>query len=120
MPQGVIDPDDEVDLAQQVDPDEVRVPPFLYVPVSAAQPESGEQAGEIGLELRQTVDGGLVLLTFTALDRLIDGCGEHQPWVVIPAERLADIKDATGVTGIVLDVGLPEELRHGHGGGDAG
>ncbi|WP_460525543.1 SAV_915 family protein [Flindersiella endophytica] len=36
-------------------------------------------------------DGRTALLVYSALDRLVTNCGEHQPWVVLPATALADI-----------------------------
>jgi hypothetical protein len=101
------------DWAQAADRDRLQVPPFLYIPVTARTVELWDDGGEAEIELRETVDGELVLFTFTALDRLIAGCGERQPWLVIPADRLAHIKEATGLAQVVMDVGLPDALRHG-------
>jgi hypothetical protein len=56
-------------------------------------------------------DGRLALLLYTALDRLVDCCGEHQPWVALPAERLDEVDAAHPYDVILLDLEVPDDLR---------
>lgn len=84
------------------------VPPYLYVPVRG-EPEDGH----VEFEMRALQDGGIVLLTFSALDRLIDGCGEHQPWVVVESPKLSEMQPTGGWDVVAMDCPLPEALRHG-------
>ncbi|TGN31351.1 SAV_915 family protein [Aeromicrobium chenweiae] len=51
------------------------VPPVLYVPGGRGV---GRRHGVVGLR-----DGRTALLAYTALDRLVDCCGDRQPWVLI-------------------------------------
>jgi hypothetical protein len=61
-------------------------------------------------------DGRLALVAYTALDRLVDGCGRDQPWVVIPAAKLDEIDQHQPYDLILLDVEIPEEQRRKAGG----
>lgn len=85
------------------------VPPVVYVPVCPGG--QGEQ--EATFELRKLPDGRTALLAYTALDRLVDGCGEHQPWVLVPAADVAAQQSSLGYDVALLDAQLPAELRHG-------
>ncbi len=87
------------------------LPPALYLPTGPAAPESADTASA-NIELRRTPDGRTALVAFTALDRLIDCCGEHQPWILVNTEHLPKIHAATPYDLIVLDSPLPEPLRH--------
>lgn len=88
-----------------------NLPPALYLPTG---PVSGTTDGGTGanIELRRTPDGRVALVAFTALDRLIDCCGEHQPWIMINTEHLPKIHQVNPYDVIVLDSELPVELRH--------
>ncbi len=85
-----------------------NLPPALYLPTG---PASAETEGA-SIELRRTPDGRTALVAFTALDRLIDCCGEHQPWVLVNTEHLPKVHAANPYDVIVLDSPLPQELRH--------
>lgn len=85
------------------------VPPVVYVPVDPA----GQGDDEAIFELRKLRDGRTALLAYTALDRLVDGCGEHQPWVLVPADAVAAQQASLGYDVALLDADLPAELRHG-------
>ena len=85
-----------------------NLPPALYLPTGPVDPE----AEGASIELRRTPDGRTALVAFTALDRLIDCCGDHQPWVLVNTEHLGLVHSANPYDVIVLDSPLPEDLRH--------
>jgi hypothetical protein len=81
-------------------------PPVVYVPCSPDQsPE------ELTVDLRRTKDGRLALLVYSAMDRLIAHCGSAQPWTVILARDLEQVRLAMGVELILLDLDIPAQLR---------
>ena len=98
--------DGGVDLSSSGDR---ALPPVVYLPVATVT--GAEQ--ELQVELRRTRDGGRALLAYTALDRLVDCCGPQQPWVVVPTARLDDIGRVVTYEMILLDMPIPQELRHG-------
>jgi hypothetical protein len=65
----------------------------------------------LSIDLRPTRDGRLALLVYSALDRLVDCCGEEQPWVVMPTANLEKVRVETGFELILLDVVIPDEFR---------
>ncbi|MCA1675231.1 MAG: hypothetical protein LC799_24575 [Actinobacteria bacterium] len=84
--------------------------PVAYVP-SQRGSLSDEQ---VTLELRHTVDGRLVMLAYTSLDFLVAGCGEAQPWVAAPAERVSELQRLSGAETVLWDVALfPDQRRDG-------
>ena len=83
------------------------VPPMLYVPV--ADYPSGSQ--EVTIDFRRMQDGRTALVAFTALDRLIDGCGATQPWVLLPTDTLAEIDQHSPYDVILLDIVIPADER---------
>lgn len=85
---------------------EVVVPPVVYVPVESV-PE-GEEADVI---FRRTRDGEVALVLYTALDRLVDCCGPHQPWILMPTEKLAAVAEVQPYDLIFFDLEMPEEER---------
>lgn len=87
--------------------DKISFPPVVYVPCSPLDP--GDE--ELSVDLRQTRDGQLALLVYSALDRLVTCCGEQQPWVALPAANLEQIREKTNFELILLDLEIPEELR---------
>lgn len=74
------------------------------------------------LEVRE-FQGQQVVPAYSSLERFLDGTGADQPWIVIPAQRLADFaRDPDGPAyssggggnftfSVLLDVALPPELR---------
>jgi hypothetical protein len=84
-------------------------PPILYLPCT----EPHARDGNITVELRQTKDGRMALMAYSALDRLIKCCGEAQPWVVVPTTNLGKLQQAQPFELALLDVAIPEEHRHG-------
>lgn len=91
--------------------DKITFPPVVYVPCSPLSP--GDE--ELSVDLRQTRDGKFALLVYSALDRLVTCCGEQQPWVVLPTADLEKIRVETNFELILLDIEIPEELRHPYG-----
>ncbi|MFC4069646.1 SAV_915 family protein [Actinoplanes subglobosus] len=89
-----------------------ELPPYVYVPCSPV----AEGDPELTVDLRRTRTGQVALLVYSALDRLVDNCGEHQAWTALPATDLERIREATGYELILLDVCIPEHLRKGAGG----
>lgn len=100
---------DDSAVQSATEPGEPRpsLPPFLYLPCESPRPENGH----LTVDLRRTHDGQVALLAYTALDRLVDACGQHQPWAVVPAERLTDVDRVTPFDLVLLDVVLPESDR---------
>jgi hypothetical protein len=88
------------------------IPPMLYVPVADYAPD----AEDIVIDFRRIRDGQTALLAYSALDRLIDGCGPAQPWVVLPTSKLDEIKYHTPFDVLLLDVTIPEARRRKTGG----
>jgi hypothetical protein len=86
-------------------------PPVVYVPCAPVDVASGE----LTVDLRQTRDGRLALLVYSALDRLVACCGEDQPWTVLPSQNLEQIRLETGFELVFLDLEIPEEFRRAAG-----
>jgi hypothetical protein len=82
-------------------------PPVVYVPCSSVAMDDEV----LSIDLRPTRDGRLALLVYSALDRLVDCCGEEQPWVVMPTANLEKVRVETGFELILLDVVIPDEFR---------
>lgn len=82
------------------------LPPVLYVPTAGAQAN-----GETALDMRETKDGRLALLVYTALDRLVSCCGDEQPWTLMPTEALDAVNDAHPYDVILVDLAIPEQYR---------
>lgn len=87
-------------------------PPIVYVPCTPAQAGTEQRDSEMTIELRQTRDGRLALLVYSAMDRLIAHCGPAQPWTVLASEDLERVRLATGFELVLLDLDIPEELRY--------
>src|SRR5690349_4243287 len=49
-------------------------PPMVYVPCSPTE----VSAGEVSIDVWPAKDGRKILLVYSALDRLVDGCGPEQ------------------------------------------
>jgi len=86
---------------------------MLYVPCTTP-PLPGTDV--LSLDFVQLTDGRMALPTYSALDRLIDGCGPDQPWVVLPSSKLEEIGESAPYDVILLDVPLPEDVRRRVGG----
>jgi hypothetical protein len=80
--------------------DRPLVPPVLYVPRDG-QTTDGDT---VVLDYRTTRDGRTALLAYTALDRLVDCCGDRQAWVLIETSALDDIAEQQPYDLILLDI----------------
>lgn len=82
-------------------------PPFLYIPcLEHVRDAAGAQA-----LYRTTKDGRSALLVYSALDRLLDCCGEDQPWFGMPTKDLQLLHDVRPFDVVYTDVYVPEERR---------
>ncbi|MEU6643791.1 SAV_915 family protein [Saccharomonospora sp. NPDC046836] len=86
-----------------------HLPPVVYLPTGR---HAGTDTTDATVELRRTEDGRLALLAFSAIDRLVEGCGEHQPWMMVRTEHLQELHQARPYDVILLDGVIPGELRH--------
>jgi hypothetical protein len=78
---------------------------MVYVPCEAVDGD------EMTISVREARDGQLALLVYTALDRLVDCCGPHQPWVLMPTANLDRVDEHVPFDMILFDVEIPEDLR---------
>lgn len=83
----------------------VQFPPVVYVPCNVSDPSHGELA----LDMRKMRDGRTALLAYSALDRLVQCCGQQQPWVVVWTAQLEDFDATQPFDVILLDVQIPPE-----------
>lgn len=81
--------------------------PLVFVAAKFSDPESKQ----VTVELRRTTEGELALVTYSTLERLVQGCGERQHWIGVPAEALAVLAEQAGAEIVLQDVPLPEEER---------
>lgn len=86
----------------------VRMPEQVFVPVA----EADLDAEQTRLELRRSAEGEVVALVYSSLDSMIHCCGDYQPWLLIPAQRVMELQREFGVDRIVLDLCLTEDQRH--------
>lgn len=85
-----------------------NLPPALYLPAGTRSTDDKGPA----IELRRTEDGQTALVAFSTLDRLVEGCGAHQPWILVSTEHLPKLHQAQPYDLILLDSPLPHDLRH--------
>jgi hypothetical protein len=90
----------------------VCFPPVVYVPCALL--DAGDDS--LTVDLRPTRDGRLALLVYSALDRLVNCCGDEQPWAVMPTVSLEKIRTETNFELLLLDVEIPAEFRRRDGG----
>jgi len=79
----------------------------LFLPTGRTVPADQE----VQLELRYTTEGALALVTFTSLERLVEGCGDQQPWISVPGAEVEQLAAQVGAQVILQDVPLPEDQR---------
>lgn len=90
--------------SEMIEDDEA--PTVLYLPTAAQT--NGE---EVAFVLRELEDGRRALLVFTSLERLVEGCGDEQPWVSIRAEALPEFEGLTEPDVLLWDAVLAPEIR---------
>lgn len=86
-----------------------ELPELVHVPIRSADPEATETV----VELRILPEGTTVAVAYTSRESVVACCGDAQPWMLIPLERLADLAEVLGFDQILLDVPVG-------GSGDAG
>ncbi|HEX3649862.1 MAG TPA: SAV_915 family protein [Pseudonocardiaceae bacterium] len=89
------------------------VPPMLYVPVR----DYADNVHDLTVDFRRLPDGRLALPAYTALDRLVAGCGTAQPWVLLPTAKLDEIAEHTPYDVILLDMFVGSAPAHNGGDG---
>ncbi|KID29085.1 SseB protein N-terminal domain [Prauserella sp. Am3] len=85
-----------------------QLPPVVYLPTG---PHHGTATEQADIELRRTPDGRLALLAYSAVDRLVECCGPHQPWMLVQTSDLPALHESQPYELILLDAEIPEELR---------
>jgi hypothetical protein len=83
------------------------LPPVLYLPCVAHVSDPAQAR----VELRETKDGRVALLAYTALDRLVRCCGHGQPWVLATTEALENLQRQYPFQLLMLDVMVPPHRR---------
>lgn len=78
----------------------------VYVP---SERVDGGVGPDTKVQLRYLEDGLLALPLFSSLEQLIADCGEGQPWVAVPAERVEEFRHIVGADLAVLDPVMPTE-----------
>lgn len=79
----------------------------LFVPSGRASPHDQE----LQLELRHTTENALALVTYTSLERLVEGCGNQQAWISVPEAEVQQLAEQVGAQVILQDVPLPDDQR---------
>ncbi len=95
---------DDMPGGKSIPPD---FPPVVYLPCA----ESVSDATQARIAMRETRDGRVALLAYSALDRLQHCCGRNQPWLVMPTVALDELQRAQPFSLLLLDVFIPEGKR---------
>ena len=80
----------------------VTPPTTVLVPVSSTTVRDGT----LEVMLRSVSDDLLVLPTYSSVAALVEGCGEDQPWVELPAAVVDRQLTEWGAVAALLDVAL--------------
>lgn len=72
----------------------------------------GPHDREARVELRQDHEGRLAMLAYSSLEELVRSCGEAQPWIAVPIDRVSGVQQDTGAELVFWDTELPVEFRH--------
>lgn len=78
-----------------------------YVPCQSVSFEADEAL----LELRTTDEGHTVLVVFSSLEAMAEGCGANQAWCSVRVDELDYLRAEAGADMTLWDVVLPEEQR---------
>ncbi len=97
----VIEPDD-------VEQSEAEEGELTYVPSERVL----QHDQEARLELRRTEDGRVALACYSSVSSLVQCCGDLQPWVGVPQEKISEIQQRSGADLIAWDVELPAAARN--------
>ncbi|MEV0701177.1 SAV_915 family protein [Saccharopolyspora sp. NPDC050389] len=80
----------------------------VYVPTERVSP--GAQRAL--LELRSTTGGELALLIYTSLERLVETCGDRQPWISVAKSEVQTLAEQAGASLVLEDfAALPDTDR---------
>lgn len=79
----------------------------MYVPSERLEPG----ATEVTVELRRTDDARLAVLAYSSLQSLVECCGESQPWVSLPPEKITEVVGESQADVVLWDSHLPGEQR---------
>ncbi|GAB3692613.1 hypothetical protein GCM10027597_49730 [Saccharopolyspora tripterygii] len=71
----------------------------------------GPRDREANIELRKDSDQRVVMLAYSSLEELIRGCGEAQPWIAVPVDRVSQVQRDTAAEIVLWDLNLPDEAR---------
>ncbi|WP_263249567.1 SAV_915 family protein [Saccharopolyspora rosea] len=82
----------------------------VYVPSERVGPDDQEAR----IELRRDGHDRLVMLAYNSLEELVACCGEAQPWIAIPRDRVSHVQSDVGAAQVLWGIELPEEFRHTH------
>ena len=82
-------------------------PPVVYLPCA----EQVSEANNACIDMRETRDGRIALLAYSALDRLHTCCGDDQPWVLMPTRALDELQKRSQFQLLLLDVVIPDDKR---------
>ncbi|MFD8099405.1 SAV_915 family protein [Nocardia fluminea] len=94
-------------ITPHVTPLPSEFPPVVYLPVLTEV----QRVEEAQIMLRQTQDGRVACLAYSALDRLHHCCGSDQPWMWTPTVALDALQLAQPFELLFLDLEIPEENR---------
>lgn len=76
----------------------------LYVPAHPRYPADPAEQATVGLELQTDAETGeLVAVAFTTPGALADALGDSQPWITVPAGRLAELARRGGLRRMCVD-----------------
>jgi hypothetical protein len=82
--------------------------PIVLVPCQRV-PQPGEP--EVVIALYQGEDG-LALPVYSSIEALIESCGDQQPWMGMPVDRLPELQRLCAAEVVLWDVAVPAEFRH--------
>jgi len=82
-------------------------PPMIYLPCMRHVTDPAD----IEVAYRETKDGRVAVLVYSALDRLKTCCGDEQPWFVMPSAYLDEMYGVRPFDLVLLDVIIPDHER---------
>lgn len=76
---------------------------LVYAPCHAVSPADAD----VHLLLLQDASAQLLLPAWSSLDRLVQACGEQQPWVSVRLGHLDGVRASAGAVAVLLDAVAP-------------